>query len=183
MLGTEPQLKRNFARLKRFQPHARIDILLENRVGILGGDLLDFHSARRRSHEYRLAFGAVDENSQIQLFFNRKCFFNQQTPHDAALGTCLMSNELHAQNFARQFPSLVHRLGNLYAASLAPPTSMDLRFDYDSVRASIEQLFGSRLGFFPGSGHRAARNRHTIFLKNSFCLVLMDFHKWSLPAE
>ena len=88
--GVKSQLESHLARLKRLQAHAGVDVLLQNGIGILRGHLLDLHSARRRGHEYRLAFRAVDQNPQVQFFFDGQSFFDQQPPHDAAFGAGLM---------------------------------------------------------------------------------------------
>ena len=115
-----------------FQPHARIDVLFQNRVRIFGGDLLDLHAARGRRHENRLALGAVDQDAEVKFFLDGQRFFDQQPAHDAALGTGLVRHQFHAQHFAGEFAGLVHRLGDLDAAALAAAAGVDLRFDYDS---------------------------------------------------
>ncbi len=51
-------------------------MLLENRLGIFGGNLFDLHSARSRRHKDRLAFGAIDQNAEVQLFFDGQGFFD-----------------------------------------------------------------------------------------------------------
>src|ERR1035437_1708656 len=43
----QAQRKRDLARLERLQAHARIDVLLQNLFGCLGGDLLDLHADRK----------------------------------------------------------------------------------------------------------------------------------------
>src|SRR5258706_14467299 len=60
LLGIESKPESHLARLKRLQPHAGIDVLFQNSVGILRSDLLDIHSAGGRGHEHWLAFGTVD---------------------------------------------------------------------------------------------------------------------------
>src|SRR6266849_6616536 len=43
--GAQPQLESHLARLKRFQAHARIDMLLQNGIWIFRGHLLYIHPA------------------------------------------------------------------------------------------------------------------------------------------
>jgi len=65
LLGFQPEPESHLARLKRFQAHARIDVLLQNRVGIFGGYLLNIHSARGRGHEHGLALHAVEHDPPV----------------------------------------------------------------------------------------------------------------------
>ena len=123
---------------------------------------------------------AVDQNSQIKFFLDRQRLFNQQPAHDAALGAGLMRHQLHAQHLVGEIARLAHRLGDLHAAAFAASAGMNLRLDHHAGRAGVEQFSGRGLGFFPRSRHRPARHGHTILLKNSFCLVLMNFHNDAL---
>ncbi len=175
-MAPSPSLKAILRAWKRFEAHAGIDVLLQNRVGILGSDLLDLHAAGGRSHEHRLAFGAIDQNAEIKFFLDGQRFFDQQAAHDAAFGAGLMRDQLHAQHLAGEIGGLVHRLGDLHAAAFAAASGVDLRLHHDSGCAGTQQLFGDRFGFLARAGHRSARNCHTIFLENCFCLVLMNFH-------
>ena len=113
-------------------------MLLQNRVWILGGDLLNVHAARGGCHEDGLAFGAIDENAKVQFFVDRQRFFDQQAAHDAALGAGLVRYQFHSEHLAREFAGFVHRLGDLHAAALAAASSMNLRLDHYSARARVE---------------------------------------------
>src|ERR1700726_2650311 len=70
LLALESKLESHLARLERLKTHAWIDMLLQDGVRSFRGYLLDIHSSGGRCHEYRLAFRAVHQNSQVQLFFN-----------------------------------------------------------------------------------------------------------------
>ena len=77
LFGIKSKRESHLARLKGFQAHARIDVLLQNGAGIFRGHLLNLHTTRCRCHEHRLAFRAVDENAEVQLVFDRQSFFYQ----------------------------------------------------------------------------------------------------------
>src|SRR5947209_12446896 len=85
LLRAQPQLERNLPRLKPFQAHPWIDMLLQNRFWILGGNFLNLHSAGRRRHEYWFAFYAIHEDSEVKFLLDRESLFDQQAPHNAPL--------------------------------------------------------------------------------------------------
>ena len=84
LLAAQSEHEGDLARLEGFESHAGIDVLLENCFGSFGGDLLDIHATGSRRHENRLAFGAIDQDSEIKFFFDRQGFFDQQV--DARCG-------------------------------------------------------------------------------------------------
>ena len=176
LLRIKPECKSHLARLKRFQTHARIDVLLQNGIGSLRSHLFDIHSAGGRCHEHGLASGAVHQNSQIQFLLDRQGFFNQQPPHDASFGTGLVRNQSHAQHLFGNVPGLVGRLGDLYPSALAASAGMNLRFDHYPGRPGAKQCFSRSVRFFARGGHRSPWHGHTVLLENSFSLVLVDFH-------
>src|SRR4029077_8993539 len=65
---------------------------------------------------------------------------------------------------------------------------MNLSLDYHAAGAGAEQFPSGGFGFFARSRHGTARHGHTILLKNSFSLILVDFHNrssaknWEEPA-
>ena len=76
LLRLEAEFEGYFARLKGFQAHAGIDILLQYGIGIFFRDLLNFHASSRRGHENRLALGTIYKNAEIKFRFYRQRFFN-----------------------------------------------------------------------------------------------------------
>ncbi len=138
MLCTQAKRESDLSGLKGLETHAGIDVLFQNCVGIFRRDLLDFHAARSRCHENRLALGTVDQNSEIEFFFDGQRFFDQKAAYDAAFGAGLVRDQFHAQHFGGEVAGFVHRLGDLHAAALAAATSVDLRLDHHSAGAGIE---------------------------------------------
>ena len=135
MLAAQSEHEGDLAGLEGFESHAGIHVLLENFFGGFGGYLLDIHAARGRGHEDGLAFGAIDEDSEIEFFFDRQSFFDQQAAHDAAFGPGLVRDQSHAEHFGGEFAGFVHRFGDLDPAALAAASGMDLRFDDNAGRA------------------------------------------------
>jgi hypothetical protein len=85
-------------------------------------------------------------------------------------------HQLHAEHFGSEVAGFVHRFGDLYAATLAAPSGVDLRLDHNSTGARTEQIFGNGFGLILRCGHRPTRHAYAVLLKDCFCLILMDFH-------
>ena len=103
VLGLEAELECDLARLERLQPKAGNQILLDDCVGILGGDLLDLHATCCRGHKYQPARTAIEHDTEIEFARNRQRLFDQQPLHFLAFGPSLMGDQIHAEDFARQF--------------------------------------------------------------------------------
>ena len=89
--------------------------------GFSAATCFDLHAARGGCHEDRLAFGAVNKDSQIKFFLDGQRLFDKQPAHDAPLGTGLVGDQFHAEHLAGQLTGFVHRLGDLDAAALPRP--------------------------------------------------------------
>ena len=76
MLRLQTERECQLARLEGLQAHAWINVRFENCVGIFRRDLLDFHAARRRRHEHRPGFYAVNDDSQIKFFLGGQSLFD-----------------------------------------------------------------------------------------------------------
>ena len=50
-----------------------------------GRHLFDIHAAGGRCHDHRALAGPIDDNTQIELLFDRQTFFDQNAPDRAAL--------------------------------------------------------------------------------------------------
>src|SRR5713226_1564583 len=105
----------------------------QNGAGIILGDFLDFHAAGGAGHENNVAGGAIDEQAEIKFALDVEAFFDQQSLDDAAGGAGLRSDQLHAKNVAGEISGFVGGTRQLYAASFAAATCVDLRFDNDDI--------------------------------------------------
>ena len=82
----------------------------------------------------RPAARSIDD-AEVQLARNRQALLDEQPRHLAALGACLMRDELHAVDLVRQRVGLGRVRGELDAAALAAAARVNLRFDDDGAAA------------------------------------------------
>ena len=179
-LRLQPQLEGDLARLEGLEADRRIDVLLDDRLRVLGRNLFDLHPAGLRGHEDRTRDRAVQQNAQIQFAGNRQRLFDQQPPHLLALRTGLVGHQLHPENLFRQFAGLRVALGQLHAAAHPAASRVNLRLHHHSGGPCAHQVFGGALCFLARLHHRAARHRHPILRKNGLGLVLVNFHGFSI---
>ncbi len=163
VLGVKSQLERDLARLVGLQAHAGNDVLLDDRVRIFRRNLFDLHATRRRRHEHVASVAAVEHDAEIQLARDGQRLFDQQTLHLLALGPGLVRDQRHAEHLGGNLSGLLHRLGDLHAAALATPAGVNLRLDYNSGCAIVEEFAGRRIGFLYALDHvsREAQPLHT----------------------
>ena len=140
--GLESQREGQLARLPRAEAHGRVDGLLEDGLGSLGGDFFNLHAAGLRSHEDQLAGGAVEHDAQIELAFNGRGLFDQQPLHLLALGTGLVGDQLHAENVLDVQFCVFAGAGNFDAAAFAAASGVNLRLDHDARGAFGKQFAG-----------------------------------------
>src|SRR3982074_2708160 len=124
----QPQAERDFAGLVRLQTQRRVNRFAQNGAWIVLGDFLDFHTAGGAGHEDDAAGGAIDEKAEIKFTLDVEAFFDEQALYDAAGGTRLRSDQLHAENVAGDIGGLVGGTRQLYAAPFAAATGGDLCF-------------------------------------------------------
>jgi len=80
-----------------------IDGFAEDGFGMLLGNFFDFHSAGGAGHEDGPGGFAVDDQAEIEFALDVQTFFDEQTFYDAADGSGLNSDEIHAQHVAGDF--------------------------------------------------------------------------------
>ena len=176
VLRLQPEAEGDFARLKATQPEAGNQMLLDDGMGILGGDLFDLHATRGRCHEDIAAGDAVEHDAEVQLARDGQGLFDQQPLHDLALGPGLVRDQLHAQHLGCELGGFFRRFGELDAAALAAASGVNLRFDHDAGRALLKQRTRRVERLIARLNHLAARHRHSILSQNGFSLVLVNFH-------
>ena len=118
--------------------------------------------------------GAVEDEAEVQLAVDGEAFLDQQARHLLAVGTGLIGDERLAEQLARDRLGLFGRLGELDAAGLAAAAGMNLRLD--DRNGSAEPL-GDVVNFFGRERHFPAGNRHAVFGKDSFSLILVNLHE------
>ena len=175
--GLQTERKCQFPRLVGLETDRRVDHDLMDRVGVLGGDFLDLHAASLRGHEDIAGLRAVQNDTQIQLAVDRRCFFNQQPPYLLAFRSGLVRNQLHAQDVACVLFGFVKRASDLDAPTLASSTCVNLRFNHHTRSAAREQTLGNFDGFVQSVGDLTLRNWHAVRAQDVLSLVLVNFHR------
>ena len=82
---------------------------------------------------------AIEHDAEVELARDGQRLFDQQALDLLALRAGLVRDQLHAQHLVGELGGLFGRLGHLHAAALAASAGVDLRFDYDSGGAIVEQ--------------------------------------------
>ena len=181
--GLEAEREGQLARLPCAKADGRIDGLLEDGFGSLGGDLFNLHAAGLRGHEDQLAGGAVEHDAEIKLAVDGRGFFNQQPLHLLALRAGLVGDELHAEDVLGVQFGVFAGFGDFDAAALAAASGMNLRLDDDAGRALGKQLAGHVVGFFQRVGHFAPGHGNAVLRQDFLCLILVNFHlDWVRPV-
>src|SRR6267378_7441594 len=95
--------------------------LPQNRAGLILGDFFDFHAACGAGHEHDAAARAVDEQTEIKLALDIEAFLDEHAFYNAARGTRLRRDELHAEDMAGNVGGFVGGTGELDTAGFAAP--------------------------------------------------------------
>ena len=123
-----------------------------------------------------LARPAVEHNAEVELACDRQRLFDQEPLDFPALGAGLVGDQIHAEDFARQFSGFFRRLGKLDAAAFAAAPGVNLCLDDYAGRAFVQQGLGRAFCFLAAFDHLSARHRHSVLREDGLRLVLMYFH-------
>ena len=173
--GIKPQPESDLARLERLKPHGGIDGFLQDFFRMLGSYNFNFNSTFAGGHKNGGCCCAVDHQAQVKLAFNVEPFFNQQAPHDPALGTSLRRHQALAQNLTGNGLGFRSRVDHLDAPGLASAAGVDLRFHNNRST----QARGNFAGLFRRIGHLTVGNRNSKTCQNLFGLIFVNLHSWS----
>ena len=128
------------ARLERQQTDGRVDVLLEDLVRHLSGDLLNLHAALLRAHHDDTRRLAVNDEREIVFLLDGRSGLDEQTV-DALTGRArLMRDEDLAEELLRRSLDGFKRVDDLDASRLAAAARMDLRLDDDDIRAELSRI-------------------------------------------
>ena len=156
------------------QPASRVDGSAENSFRRACRHLLDIHAALGRGHNGDAAGSAVEQHTKIELARNITAFLDIDALDFFSFWPGLMGNQRHADHRLGGLDHLVDRLGNLYAAALAPPTGMNLCLDHPYGAAQRLRGFFSLLRRI---GDLATRDSHAILSEQCLRLIFMDIHE------
>src|SRR6202043_1160743 len=101
LLQAQPETEGQFPRLERLEPHRRLDHHLQDFLGMVLGDLLDFHAAEARCDNPDPLDLPVENEAKVNLALEGFGDLNIDSLHDLALGTGLTSDEGFAEKLRR----------------------------------------------------------------------------------
>ena len=167
-----PSFAAQLADLVGLQAGVGIELLLEDQLRRLGGDLLDVHAAFARGHQHRHRRGAVEDDAQVQLAGDVAACFDEHPADRLALGAGLDRDQLLAEQlrgdvlrFVGDFDELhAALLGVVFDRPLAAAAGVDLGL-HDGERAA--QLVERRGRFVRRAGDDAAGTATPASRKNS----------------
>ena len=172
----QPQGKSDLASLVVGESDDRINLFLVDRLGILGGDFFNLHTAGLRSHEDQLACCAVQHDAEIQLAIDRGCLFYQQALHLLPLRSGLVSHQLHSQDGLGCIFSGRQVAHHLHAAAFAAASGVNLRLDHDARSAAAQQQSSRIRGLRQRVCYLTPGHGHTVLRQDRLCLIFMNFH-------
>jgi hypothetical protein len=154
----------------------RVDGLLEDGLGRLGGNLFDLHAAGLRGHEDQFTFRPVEDNAEIKLSVDGSGLLDQQPLDFLPPRAGLARDQRHAENvFGVEF-GLLARVGQLDAAALAAASGVNLRLDDDARGALGKELAGHCIGLFESVGHFAPGHGYAVLCQDFLRLILVNLH-------
>ena len=119
LLAGQAQSECHGTALERLRTSGRVDRRLQDLLGCLGRDLLDFHAAFSRCHHHDAATGAVHNGAEIELAVDARRLLDEYLAHRRALGTGLHRHQPLAHPPLGEGADLVEAADEFDAASLA----------------------------------------------------------------
>ena len=169
-VALQTQRRRDLARLIGHDAQGRINVFLENFLGMLLGDFFDVHAAFGARHDQRARIVPVQQHGQIIFFFDLGTRRQQQRLHQPAVRTGLFGDEHIAEHLFGKADGFIHGGRHFDAAleagfksSLAATTGVDLRLDHHLGTATGDEFFRRRPDFGKRLGGDFERNRNAIF--------------------
>ena len=159
---------------------ARIDVDAEDLPGLVCGDLLDVHAARRGGDEGDAAALTVEEHAEIKLALDRASGFHVDEVDRQTPGARLRRHESLAKHGSCRLADFLGGPAKLDAARLAATARVYLRLDHpDRARQRARRGNGFRLV----RGDPAFRHRHAVVGEDSLRLVFVKIHHDIVPAD
>src|SRR5690606_4838171 len=143
----------------------RVDRHLEDRVGPLGGELLDLDAALGGAHGEERAVRAVEQEGEVVLLGDVAGLGDQHAVHGMAL-------DVHAEDRLGLLARLLGCPRQLHAARLAAAAGLDLSLHHDRP-AELPRPVGR---FGGAVGHRAAGDGYAVRGEDVPGLVLVEVH-------
>src|SRR5690242_12216886 len=110
----------------------------------MGSDLFDLHTALRRGDEDGLPPLAVDDRSEVVLFFDVERFCDEDLVGDHTLWPRLVVDQFHPDELLASAQDVFRSFGEFYPAPFTPSACMHLDFNH---RALQMQMLDGMLNF------------------------------------
>ena len=114
----------------RVEPVDRIDVQLDDRVGVRFGDRLDLDTALGRQHQQVLLRRAVEREAGVVLLVDVGGVLDPDPLHEVAL-------DVHPEDVAGVLADLGLVVGELDAAGLASAADLHLRLHDDGITGPV----------------------------------------------
>jgi hypothetical protein len=115
---------------------------------------------------------AVQHDPQIQFTLDRQRLLDEQSLHDAALGSRLVRDEVHAEDVRREVPRFVRVFRDLDASALAATSGVNLGLN-DHASADFAGAFSR---FLRRVRDLSSRHRYAVPAQDGLRLILVNFH-------
>ena len=144
----------------------RVDVLLDQCVGVGFGDRLDVHPAHAREHHQQLLLGAVEDDRGVVLGLDFGADLDPEFV-DLERPFAVWADDVHADDVAGVLVGLGAVLGDLDAAGLAAASDQNLRLDGHRVA----ELFGGGVGLISGCRVASFGNGKAMTREQFFSLI------------
>ena len=178
LLDVQAELEGDLARLEVLHADGGLDDHGDERVGLLLGDRLDLHAALLRGEHADALLLPVENEAEVELFFERVGDLDVDALDGLALGARLVRDERPAEHALGGLAHLVVGLAELDAAGLAARAGVDLRLDHPFPAAELGGGVDRLLGRV---GDGAPRQADAGLGQELLGLVLVDIHAAVLP--
>src|SRR3990172_6897807 len=172
-LWFESEPERHIPAVERLKTHRGINILLDYLFRCPFCNLFDFHPPFKACNKDRAAIGAVNEETQIELFSNVHPFFKEQFLYASSFRTCLVGDKGLSQEFLCEPCDILFLSRKFYSACLPPAAGMDLCLNNDYIRMD---LFCILFRLIHRIDSLPLWNRNIVLGKQLLSLELMDIH-------
>ena len=160
------------ARLVGLEAFERIDVEARERLGPVGGDLLDVDPALLREHEERLLLAPVERDREVVLLGDLRGLLDPELADDVAV-------DVQAEDRLGVLSGLVGRVGELDPAGLPAAAGQHLGLDDDLAA----ELLGRRARLVRRRREPPLGDGDAEPLEELLALVLVEIHRAATLTE
>jgi hypothetical protein len=150
-----------------------VDVLLEDLLGGLLGDLLDLDSTFRTDHQHQPLARAIEDDAQVELADDLEALLDENAPHDLPGRPRLVGDEVHAEDLRGGRLRLGRPLDHLDAAALAAAPGVNLCLDDDGAPA---EPLGHARGVLRLENDFTLGHGDAMLRQDGFGLIFVNLH-------